>query len=119
MKEEDDPEQQFLQQQLPLLSEDVLDIDIQEALNEIHQFLQRHRQAHQTYIDLLIQSQCQFGSIDAAKAFENIHEKLHLVKKRKLLLNDARELEVSGGIIPTVTRGSFHESQNNERRTDF
>ena len=45
MKEEDDPEQQFLQQQLPLLSEDVLGIDIQEALDEIHQFLQRHRQA--------------------------------------------------------------------------
>ena len=82
--------------QLPLLSEDVLDIDVQEALNEIHQFLQRHRQAHQTYIDLLIQSQCQFGSIDAAKAFENILEKLHLVKKPKLLLSDAMQLEVSG-----------------------
>ena len=95
-KEEEDPQQQFLQQLLRPLSEDVLDLDIQEALNEIQQFrnvLQRQRQARQTCIGLLMQSQSQFGSIDAAKPFEDVQEKLHLVKKRKLVLSDAMELE--------------------------
>merc|ERR1712071_155802 len=81
---------------LPHLDDQVLDLDIVEALNEVKQFrdvVLRQRQARKRCIDLLIKSRCQFGSMDAAQAFEDFGAKLRNVKKRRLLLSDAMELE--------------------------
>lgn len=83
-------------EQLPALPDEVLDVDITEALAEVKQFrdvVLRQRQARKRCIDLLIKSRCRFGSTEAAQEFFEIGKRIAQVKKRKLLLSDAMELE--------------------------
>jgi len=42
---------------------------------------------------MLTQSRCQFGSIDAAKQFYQMDESIACLKRKRLLLSDAMELE--------------------------
>ena len=82
--------------ELPTMSDEILDLDITDALHEVKQFrdvVVRQRQARKKCIDLLIQSQCQFGAMEAAQAFEDFGVKLRQVKKQKLTLSDAMALE--------------------------
>eukprot|EP00592_Proboscia_alata_P021570 CAMPEP_0194406048 /NCGR_PEP_ID=MMETSP0176-20130528/4361_1 /TAXON_ID=216777 /ORGANISM="Proboscia alata, Strain PI-D3" /LENGTH=715 /DNA_ID=CAMNT_0039205135 /DNA_START=33 /DNA_END=2180 /DNA_ORIENTATION=+ len=82
--------------QLPELPEDVLDLDLKEALNVVNLYkaaLLKQRDARRKCLIALIQSRCDFGSKDAAEEFYRIGELLTKVQKKKVLLSDAMDLE--------------------------
>lgn len=81
---------------IPTISDDVLDLNIDDAIKNVKQYKEiivEQREARKALIDMLIKSRCRFGSMEAAEAFYAIGEKEEKLKKRRLLLQDAMELE--------------------------
>lgn len=74
----------------------LLDLSLEEQSGNIATFkdiLDRQQKARKILIHLLLKSRCQFGSIEAAKAFYELEAKSQKLQKRKQLLTDALELE--------------------------
>lgn len=81
---------------IPAISDDVLDLNVDDAVKNVQQYKEivvKQREARKALIDMLIKSRCKFGSMEAAEAFYAIDEKEEKLKKRRLLLQDAMELE--------------------------
>ena len=81
---------------IPTLSDEILDIDITDALENIRMYRDicvKLQKARQKCMRLLIESRCQFGSVEAAKEYYELDGRLEALKKQKGLLNDAMELE--------------------------
>lgn len=81
---------------IPTLSDEILDIDITDALENIRMYRDicvKLQKARQKCMSLLIESRCQFGSVEAAKEYYELDGRLEALKKQKGLLNDAMELE--------------------------
>mmetsp|Transcript_12569 Transcript_12569/g.27899 ORF Transcript_12569/g.27899 Transcript_12569/m.27899 type:complete len:512 (-) Transcript_12569:176-1711(-) len=81
---------------IPTISDDVLDLNIDDAIKNVKQYKEiivKQREARKALIDMLIKSRCKFGSMEAAEAFYAIGEKEEKLKKRRLLLQDAMALE--------------------------
>jgi len=78
------------------LTDNVLDMDIDEALQNVETFrelVQKQHTAKQRLINLLLKSRCQFGSNEAAEAFYGLEDIKAKLQRRKDLLSDAMELE--------------------------
>jgi len=78
------------------IPDDVLDLDVAEALQEMKQLrdtVRKQMEARQTCADLLIQCRCRFGAQEAAEAFYSIRKELEVLKKQKEELADAMALE--------------------------
>jgi hypothetical protein len=78
------------------LTDNVLDIDLDEALQNVETFrelVQKQHAARQRLVNLLIKSRCQFGSNEAAEAFFGLEEIKEKLSRRKELLSDAMDLE--------------------------
>ena len=81
---------------IPTISDDVLDLNVGDAIKNVQQYRElivKQMEARKALIDLLIKSRCKFGSMEAAEAFYAIGEKERKLKKRRMLLQDAMELE--------------------------
>lgn len=81
---------------LPSLSDEVLNLNLHEALNVVEQLksaIENQRAGRMECINLLIMSRCKFGSLEAAEAFYGVDEKLKQIHETKLKLSDAMELE--------------------------
>lgn len=81
---------------MPSISDDVLDINIDDAIKTVQQYREiilKQREARKALIDQIIKSRCKFGSMEAAEAFYGIGAKEEKLKKRRDLLQDAMELE--------------------------
>lgn len=81
---------------IPTISDDVLDLNVDDAIKNVQQYREiiiKQREARKTLIDMLIKSRCKFGSMEAAEAVYAIGEKEEKLKKRRMLLQDAMELE--------------------------
>ena len=81
---------------IPTLSDEILDIDITDALENIRMYRDicvKLQKARQKCMRLLIESRCRFGSVEAAKEYYELDGRLEALKKQKGLLNDAMELE--------------------------
>lgn len=79
-----------------MLGDDILDTDMDEALENVKTFMsivEQQQQARKQLIHLLIQSRCQFGSDEAAETFYSVDGILETLKERKQLLSDAMDLE--------------------------
>jgi replicative superfamily II helicase len=79
-----------------MLGDDILDTDMDEALENCKTFMsivEQQQQARKQLIHLLIQSRCQFGSDEAAEASYSLDAVLEKIKERKQLLADAMDLE--------------------------
>ena len=79
-----------------ILGDDILDTDMDEALENVQTFMsivEQQQQARKQLIHLLIQSRCQFGSDEAAEAFHSVDGILQILEDRKQLLSDAMDLE--------------------------
>ena len=79
-----------------IFSDELLDINIQESLENIRMYRDiciKLQKSRQKCVDFLIQSRCQFGSMEAAKQFYQMDERIAKLKQKKSLLNDAMELE--------------------------
>ncbi len=83
------------------LPDEVLDIDINYARNSLQMYkeaVRKQRTARMQLLQLLLQSRCSFGSVDAARTFYggdkgDINVILEQLKKRKETLVDAMALE--------------------------
>ena len=74
----------------------LIDLDIDEetsSLNLFQDIVQRQQKAREKLIYLLLKSRCRFGSMEAARDFNEIDSIADKLKKRKELLSDALELE--------------------------
>jgi hypothetical protein len=81
---------------IPSISDDVLDVNIDDAIKTVQQYREiilKQREARKALIDQIIKSRCKFGSMEAAEAFYGIGAKEEKLKKRRDLLQDAMELE--------------------------
>ena len=81
---------------MPSMSDDVLEINIDEAIKTVQQYREiilKQREARKALIDQIIKSRCKFGSMEAAEAFYGIGAKEEKLEKRRDLLQDAMELE--------------------------
>lgn len=78
------------------LTDNVLDIDLDEALQNVDTFrelVQKQHAARQRLVNLLLKSRCHFGSNEAAEAFFGLDEIQEKLQRRKELLSDAMDLE--------------------------
>jgi hypothetical protein len=78
------------------LTDNLLDVDLDEALQNVETFrelVQKQHAARKHLVNLLLKSRCQFGSNEAAKAFFGLDEILNKLQRRKDLLSDAMDLE--------------------------
>lgn len=80
----------------------LLDLDVDEELSGLRMFqdiVSRQKLAREKLLHLLLKSRCQFGSVEAARDYDQMGSVvLEKLKKRKQLLGDALELE---GLDPT------------------
>jgi replicative superfamily II helicase len=79
-----------------MLGDDILDTDMDEALENCKSFMsivEQQQQARKQLIHLFIQSRCQFGSDEAAETLYGLDAILEKLKERKQLLSDAMDLE--------------------------
>jgi hypothetical protein len=78
------------------LSDEVLDLNIEEALDNVRSYREivlKLRAARKKLFHLLVKSRCEFGSEEAARAFFELDGVSEKLKKRKELLADAMDLE--------------------------
>jgi hypothetical protein len=78
------------------ISNTLLDTNLEEQLENIKVFrgvVDSQRQARSELIRLLVQSRCNFGADDAAKAFHQADRAKANLQHRKIILLDAMELE--------------------------
>ena len=93
---------------MPSISDDVLDINIDDAIKTVQQYgeiILKQREARKALIDQIIKSRCKFGSMEAAEAFFGIGAKEEKLKKRRDLLQDAMELEGLDVLEDEETKG--------------
>uniref|UniRef100_A0A7S1Z323 CID domain-containing protein n=1 Tax=Ditylum brightwellii TaxID=49249 RepID=A0A7S1Z323_9STRA len=81
---------------LPEFDNDILDLNIEESMNNVKQYrdiVLQQKVARHTCFALLVKSQCQFGSQTSAKTYYEMKELLDKLQRRKVLVEDAMELE--------------------------
>ena len=100
-----DAEDKVPVEMLSKISDEVLDVDIKyarQSLQNYREAIRQQRMARMHCLNLLLQSRCSFGSIEAARAFYggddaagdvNMIAILEKLKKRKEILVDAMALE--------------------------
>ena len=100
-----DAEDKVPVEMLSKISDEVLDVDIKyarQSLQNYREAIRQQRMARMQCLNLLLQSRCSFGSIEAARAFYggddaagdvNMIAILEKLKKRKEILVDAMALE--------------------------
>ena len=81
---------------IPSMSDDVLDINIGDAIKAVRQYrdiILKQQEAREALVEQIVKSRCKFGSMEAAEAFFGIGAKEEKLKKRRDVLQDAMELE--------------------------
>merc|ERR1711862_52545 len=98
---------------LSILSDDVLDIPINEVIQEVQTLsksIQTQYDARMNLLQQLYTCKCNFGSKTAAKEYYNVQEMLTMIQKKKEILEDAMELE--GVDIEDIKKNSSYASSS-------
>merc|ERR1711862_65308 len=98
---------------LSILSDDVLDIPINEVIQEVQTLsksIQTQYDARMNLLQQLYTCKCNFGSKTAAKEYYNVQEMLTMIQKKKEILEDAMESE--GVDIEDIKKNSSYASSS-------
>jgi hypothetical protein len=108
-----------LVENMPTVPDDVLDLDVAGALANVklhREIIQKQNEHRKKCIELLINSRCKFGSVEAASLFYDLEGVMEtLSKKRKALVLDAMELEG----LDFEAIGSGEDGDKDENLGDF
>ena len=81
---------------LPAVPDDVLDLNLDESLTAVREYREiivKQREARRALVYLLVKSRCEFGSDEAANAFYGAAGTIEKLRRRRVMLQDAMELE--------------------------
>lgn len=93
---EDGGDSTIFSKDFPELPDDILDVDIEDAISNIQlhrQIIEKQMDARRKCIELLIKSRCEFNSRADAEKFYSLGDISSLLVKRKAQILDAMELE--------------------------
>lgn len=106
----------------PKIPDDILDIDINDAISNIRlhrQIIEKQTESRRKCIELLIKSRCEFGSKDDAELFYSLDEIVTTLKQRKAHILDAMELEGLDFEGLDDNNGENEEGTDNETPAEF